>query len=73
MAAGGQKLRPLVASGRTWTQRDRVGRGAARRRDALKRSIGVADQNDIIGEADERSMNLVLNGEIFTTELERFR
>lgn len=32
----------------------------------------VAEQTDIIGEADERSMNLVVNGEVFVTELERF-
>ena len=31
----------------------------------------VQEQNDIIGEADERSTNLVINGEVFVTELLR--
>lgn len=33
----------------------------------------VAEQNDIIGEATESSMNLVINGEIFVTDLKRIR
>lgn len=31
----------------------------------------VQDQNDIIGESTQSSMNLVLNGQAFMTELER--
>jgi len=31
----------------------------------------VQEQNDIIGEANETSMNLVINNEMFMTELER--
>jgi len=33
----------------------------------------VQEQNDIIGEATETSMNLVINNEMFMTELERVR
>ena len=33
----------------------------------------VQEQNDIIGEANEASMNLVINNEMFMTELERIR
>jgi len=33
----------------------------------------VQEQNDIIGEATETSMNLVINSEMFMTELERVR
>jgi hypothetical protein len=33
----------------------------------------VREQNDIIGEANETSMNLVINNEMFMTELERVR
>jgi len=33
----------------------------------------VQEQNDIIGEANETSMNLVINSQMFMTELERVR
>ena len=33
----------------------------------------VAEQNDIIGEATESSMNLVINAEMFMTDLVRVR
>jgi uncharacterized protein YaeQ len=33
----------------------------------------IQEQNDIIGEATETSMNLVINGQVFMTELKRVR
>ena len=33
----------------------------------------VREQNDVIGEASETSMNFVINNEMFMTELERVR